>query len=65
MAAVLSQPCSAEVRYERRRPENTALYQVVQNHVKTCFAQVEAETGQGLPAYVKAEFDAFLERHSR
>lgn len=47
--------------YERRRPEETTLYQVVQDHVETFFAQVEQETGTGLPQFVKDEFDAFLE----
>ncbi len=47
--------------YERRRPEETTLYQVVQEHVETFFAQVEFETGAGLPQFVKDEFEAFLE----
>ncbi len=46
--------------YERRRPEETTLYQVVQDHVETFFAQVEQETGAGLPQFVKDEFEAFL-----
>ncbi len=47
--------------YERRRPEETTLYQVVQEHIETFFAQVEQETGAGLPRFVKDEFEAFLE----
>ena len=47
--------------YERRRPEETVLYQLVADHVETFFAQVEAETGTALPDFVKAEFEAFLE----
>jgi len=47
--------------YERRRPEATTLYQVVQDHLDTFFAQVEQETGTGLPQFVKDEFEAFLE----
>jgi hypothetical protein len=35
--------------YERRGPEETTLYQVVQEHVGTFLAQVEAKTGTGLP----------------
>jgi len=61
MATELSHSHRATVHYERRRPENTALYQLVQRHVETFFAQVEAETAHGLPAYVRAEFDAFLD----
>jgi hypothetical protein len=33
----------------------------VQENVETFFAQVETETGSGLPDFVKDEFDAFLE----
>jgi hypothetical protein len=33
----------------------------VQEHIETFFAQVETETGSGLPDFVKDEFDAFLE----
>ena len=54
-------PTAKPVHYERRRPEETTLYQLVQENVETFFAQVEAETGSGLPDFVKAEFDAFLE----
>ncbi len=51
----------ASAPYERRRPEETTLYQVVQDHVETFFVQVEQETGTGLPQFVKNEFEAFLE----
>ena len=54
-------PHDAQVPYERRRPEETTLYQVIQEHVETFFAQVEQETGTGLPKFVKDEFEAFLE----
>ena len=47
--------------YERRRPEETVLYQLVAEHLETFLAQVEAETGAGLPDFVKEEFEAFLE----
>jgi hypothetical protein len=59
--AVQPAPVGKCVPYERRRPEETTLYKVVQEHVETFFAQVEAETGAGLPDSVKDEFDAFLE----
>ena len=49
------------VHYERHRPEETVLYQLVQEHVETFFAQVETEVGSRLPDFVKDEFDAFLE----
>ena len=47
--------------YERRRPEQTALYRVVQEHVETFFVNVQEATGADLPQFVKDEFDAFLE----
>jgi hypothetical protein len=47
--------------YERRRPEETTLYRLVQEHLETFLAQVELEAGAGLPDFVREEFDAFLE----
>ena len=41
--------------------EETTLYTLVQEHVETFFAQVERETGAGLPKFAKDEFEAFLE----
>ena len=59
--AVAPAPAAHEVHYERRRPEETTLYQVVQEHLESFLAQVEAETGASLPQFVKDEFDAFLD----
>src|SRR3954469_16092038 len=59
--AVQSEPAANEVHYERRRPEETTLYQVVQEHLESFLAQVQAETGAQLPEFIKDEFDAFLE----
>ena len=56
-AARQAAPGGAQGNYERRRPEETTLYQVVQDHVETFFVQVEQETGTGLPNFVKDEFD--------
>ena len=61
MPAGLPKIGQAPVHYERRQPEKTNLYQLVQNHIETFYAQVETETEYGLPAYVKKEFDAFLD----
>ena len=61
LQAVPSATAGNPVHYERRRREETILYQLIQEHVETFFAQVEAETGSGLPDFVKDEFDAFLE----
>ena len=38
------------VHYERRRPEDTVLYQLIQEHLETFLAQVELETGAVLPS---------------
>jgi Transposase zinc-binding domain len=58
--AVQSTPAERRVHYERPRPEETVLYQLVQEHLETFLAQVELETGSGLPGFVEEEFDAFL-----
>ena len=54
-------PVGNPVHYERRRPEETVLYQLVQEQLETLLAQVETETGASLPEFIKDEFDAFLE----
>ncbi len=59
--AVQPVPAGTCAVYERRRPEEPVLYQLVQDHLETFLAQVEAETGAGLPDFVKEEFEAFLE----
>ena len=43
--AVAPAPAANEVHYERRRPEETTLYQVIQEHLESFLVQVEAETG--------------------
>ena len=58
--ALQGAPTAHPCHYERRRPEETILYQLVQENLETFLAQVEAERGGGLPEFVKAEFDAFL-----
>jgi hypothetical protein len=45
--------------YQRRRPEQTPLYRLVRAHYETFAAEVEA-SGNGLPRFVKEEFDAYL-----
>ena len=59
--AIQSAQGRAAAPYKRRRPDGTTLYEVVLEHVETFFAQVELETGSGLPQFVKDEFEAFLE----
>ena len=50
-----------QAHYERRRPEDTTLYQLVGEHLETFLAEVEAQAGTGLPQFVRDEFEAFLE----
>jgi len=45
--------------YARHVPERTLLYALVQAHYPDFIARLEAE-GRLLPAYVRAEFEAFL-----
>jgi DNA-directed RNA polymerase subunit RPC12/RpoP len=59
--AIQSTQGRAGAPYERRRLDETALNRVVQEHVETFFAQVEPETGAGLPQFVKDEFEPFLQ----
>ena len=54
-------PARTPVHYERRHPEETTLYRLVQEHAESFFAHVQAETGASRPQFVKDEFDAFLE----
>ncbi len=58
--AAKTQP-NARAQYVRHRPEQTALYQLIQQHAATFFAQAQEATGSSLPRYVKDEFDAFLD----
>lgn len=46
-------------RYERHRPEQTLLYQLVETHYPA-FAERMASDGRPLPDYVRREFEAFL-----
>ncbi len=45
--------------YERRRPENTLLYEVIRDNAETFYAACEAE-GAPLPGFVKREVEAYL-----
>jgi hypothetical protein len=54
-------PDGAPIHNEGHRPEQTALYRLVQQHATSIVAQTEASTGCELPRFIKDEFDAFLE----
>jgi hypothetical protein len=59
--AVESSRCPA-VAYRCRRPEQTVLYQVVQQHLETYLALAADEwDGPGVPAYLEREFRRYLE----
>jgi len=46
-------PAATPVHYERRRPEETTLYRLVQENLETFLAQVETESGSGLPEFLR------------
>ena len=52
--------CHRSVHYERRRPEQTVLYQTLQRHRETFIANVEADGERTLPRFVKKELRDFL-----
>ena len=45
--------------YRRHRPEETVLYDVVEQHADAFFEGQE-ERGSGLPRFVREEFEAYL-----
>jgi hypothetical protein len=47
------------VEYERRQPDKTVFYRIVQQHIETLFAEAE-QNGSGYPEHVKHEFERFL-----
>ncbi len=59
MALLAPSSCSRPDGYARRRPEQTTLYQVLQQHWKTFLARAE-EAASGLPSFVREEVEAFL-----
>ncbi len=50
--AIQTTPAGPCVHYQRLRPEETTLYRLVQEHAESFFAQVERETGAGLPSFI-------------
>ncbi|MEJ2387699.1 MAG: transposase [Chromatiaceae bacterium] len=47
--------------YQRRRPAETVLYQLVQEHLETFLALNGDGTGEGLPGYVERDFRKYLD----
>lgn len=60
MALVNPELIAPKTSYERRRPEKTLLYKLVQENLLSFCQQLEHEHGSGLPDFVKKEFDEFL-----
>jgi hypothetical protein len=52
-------PASALPAYVRRRPEDTVLYAMVEEHAPAFFAQLD-ERGGSLPEFVHQEFERYL-----
>ena len=46
--------------YERHRPEQTLLYQIIEQHYSDFLSTIEAQD-RPLPGFVQDEFDAFLQ----
>jgi hypothetical protein len=63
LAHAHASPLRRPARYERRRPEQTALHQVVREHMQTVLSQAaeRSEHGFGYPAYVAKEFHRYLD----
>jgi hypothetical protein len=47
--------------YQRRRPAETVLYQLVQEHLETFLAVSDDGAGEGLPGYVERDFRKYLD----
>ena len=52
-------PTAAPSAYVRHRPENTALYNLVEEYAEAFFARM-GEEGASLPAFVLDEFERYL-----
>ncbi len=61
MAEAAQSVAPRPLHYQRRRPEEGVLYQLVQEYVEAFFAEVQARTGSALPKFVRDEFDRYLE----
>jgi hypothetical protein len=54
-------PEAEQKRHQQRRPENTALYRVIQQHLKSFLEHAYESSGKRLPKYVENEFRRYLE----
>ena len=48
--------------YQKRKPEKSILYRVIQEHLLTFYEEVSQQSSErcGLPRYVKDEFEGYL-----
>lgn len=54
MSQALSEPRASGPRYRRRRPEDTALYRIIRQHLETFVARIDASaTAVHWPAFAK------------
>jgi len=53
---------SGYIGYQRRRPETSRLYRIVQEHIETLYAEAEQKypDSGGYPKYVKEAFESYL-----
>jgi hypothetical protein len=58
--AQLQIPATSPFSYERRRPEDTPLYKIVQENWQNFLRQRENDNSGGLPSFIIKEFDAYL-----
>ena len=60
MASISSLSSSPAVSYQRRRPEKTTLYKLIQENLLDFYHHIENEQEKTLPHFVKKEFEEFL-----
>ena len=60
--ASISSPASSSptVSYQRRQPEKTVLYKLIQENLLSFYHQIEKDQEKELPLFVKKEFEEFL-----
>ena len=60
MALLNHSPIRPSISYERHRPEETLFYKLIQENLNTFYAHTEGVDGDGLPGFVKREFNKYL-----
>ena len=61
MAAAAQCAAPTSKRYQRRRPERTLWYRIIQTHLETWLEQASCEDGQSPPTHVERTFRRTLE----